>query len=54
MGILGNWNDGGWLEASRDFALAERVVVDFTENWGKLFCVDGEILSVPAAFLIFI
>ena len=55
MGILGNWNDGGWLEASRDFALAERVVVDFTENCcsAQNFSVDGEILSGPAAFLIF-
>ena len=30
--------------------MAERWVVDFTENWGS---VDGEILSGPAAFLIF-
>ena len=31
-------NDGGCLEANRNFALAETVVVYFTEKWGKLFC----------------
>ena len=44
FGFFGNWNDGGWLEASRDFALAERVDVDFTENWGKLFCTELQCL----------
>ena len=41
--ILDFWGDrdyGGCFETSWDFALAERVVVDFTEVWSKLFCTE--------------
>ena len=42
MGGGGGRNDGGCLEARRDFVLAEGVVVDFTEHWGKLFCTGPQ------------
>ena len=42
---------GGCFETSSDFALAERVVVDFTEDWSKLFLQGGAILlSIQTGF----